>query len=94
MTKKTDAVKDAIQDQDLAQEQDQAQEQGQDQDLDLVDVIVAPRRSVVGHNGRAVGPGNPVKVPADEVDLLVERGFVLGEGGELVARGPATLAVS
>ncbi|MBI6944207.1 hypothetical protein JET76_23050 [Pseudomonas putida] len=78
MTKKTDAVKDAA----------------QDLDQDLVEVTVAPRRSVVGHNGRAVGPGNLVKVPKDEVELLAARGFVLGEGGELVAKGPATLAVS
>ena len=45
MTKKTDAVKDAA----------------QDLDQDLVEVTVAPRRSVVGHNGRAVGPGNEVR---------------------------------
>ena len=65
-----------------------------DADQDLVEVIVAARRSVIGHDGRAVGPGNPVKVPKGEVELLAARGFILGEGGELVPKGPATLAVS
>ena len=68
--------------------------QDNDQADNLVDVIVAPRRSVVGHDGRAVGPGKTVKVPQDEVELLTARGFIEGEGGVLVAKGPATLAVS
>lgn len=61
-------------------------------DGDLVELTVAPRRSVVGHTGRAVGPGKPVMVPAADVEWLMERGFVEADGGVLVAKGPATLA--
>ena len=62
-------------------------------DTDLVEVIVAPRRSVIvtaviDHSqiaGQGVpifgpktcGPGEVVSVPAGEVALLLERGFIL-----------------
>lgn len=85
MTKKANQTQDNGQDldQDLVALED---------DADLVELIVAPRRSVVGHNGRAVGPGQPVKVPQADAALLIARGFVETEGGVLVAKGPATYA--
>ena len=62
-------------------------------DIDLVDVIVAPRRSlvvtaVIDHSQiagqrtpifgpKTCGPGEVVSVPAGEVALLLERGFIL-----------------
>ena len=66
-------------------------------DADLVEVIVAPRRSVVvtavidhsqiaGQRTPIFGPktclpGEVVSVPAGEVAFLVERGFVLNPAG-------------
>ncbi len=42
----------------------------------VVEAVVAHGRTVVGVNGKRVGPGETVKVPKDEVESLTRLGFL------------------
>lgn len=50
----------------------------------VVEAVVAHGRTVVGVNGKKVGPGEIVKVPKDEVESLTKLGFLAG--GDVVER--------
>ena len=42
----------------------------------VVEAVVAHGRTVVGVNGKKVGPGETVKVQKEEVELLTKLGFL------------------
>jgi|GEM_PF-1030003 len=42
----------------------------------VVEAVVAHGRTVVGVNGKRVGPGDTVKVPKNEVESLTTLGFL------------------
>lgn len=55
----------------------------------IVEVVVAHGRTVVGVNGKSVGPGDTVKVPKDEVESLTKLGFLAdGDMAEKPQAGP------
>lgn len=55
----------------------------------VVEAVVAHGRTVVGVNGKKVGPGDTVKVPKDEVELLTKLGFLAdGNAIEKPQTGP------
>jgi hypothetical protein len=54
--------------------------------------LVAPGRTVVGHDGKSVGPGVKVWVLDDDVERLTRLGFLVDpEAKALARRGPVTL---